>query len=137
MTFLFHEVARQHAANTRAFLAQRRSSRIAVITFAYLLVAVMGVAVAALVADNSRGNVALVAAVVAAVALIVALLVSRRRIRRIEKTLDQSLDAIAATRAMANQANIPSNEQDQIRDIFYELHDWRSRDLFGRKRTLL
>lgn len=136
MAYLFTEAARQGELNIRALFAQRNRSRVMVAVFAYFLVAIAGVVAAALVANNSQGDVALLAAAIAAPVFLVALLVARNRIHRIEKLLDQSLDIIAATRSMAIQANVPANEQDQLRDIFYELLDRRTRGLFGEKRTL-
>lgn len=137
MSVLFSELVRQHAANTKVLLSKRKRSRVAVVILSYLLVAIAGVATAAIIADNANGDLALLGVVIVAPAALIVLLSFRARAKGIEKSLDRSLDVIAATRAMAIEANVPANEQAHWRNVFYELQDRRARGLFGEKRTLL
>ncbi|MEM6414286.1 MAG: hypothetical protein AAF720_06465 [Pseudomonadota bacterium] len=99
---------------------------------AYALCAMLGIGSGAALAEGMMADRVFVGSVLATLPLLIAINQYRVRLNLLNSSVDRVLTALAAMRAMANEQDIVSADEERLDSAYQALSARSARDFFGK-----
>ena len=138
MTIVASEIAAQRSKAALSSLARRKRLRRGLIISAYALVVAAATATAGLIISAYTGAFLLISGGLIGGLFVALFEYCRSELKVTYQRLDDALDAMAAARALMIENSKGLDDQSiQIDRLFHRLNEQRSRDIFGRQKSIL